>query len=708
MCGIGAIIDGDPKEIIKLMDPIRNRGESFNEHAVVGSSVLSCNRLKIVGRDTGKQPVANETGRIFAVMNGEIYNHHELREMLVLRGHRFCTGTDTEVLVHGYEEWRKELPKKLDGMFAFIIYDGESFLAARDPYGIKPLHWAVAGNTVYFASEAKQLLFAGRIMEVSAGSFVSGLTERKYYSFPERIITDSRETIIANLRRLFDSAVRKRCATDLPVAVFLSGGIDSTAVLATARKHHSRVATIVVGNSWDSPDCDYMVAMRYCRENGIPVISAQPPAEKELFRQIPEIIRITESAEPNLIKQAGLSLFLAKIAKDNGFKVVLCGEGADEIFCGYPEFRNIPLEQASLMSRRFFDHLHMTQLQRVDRTSMHHTVEVRVPFMDVDFAEYALNIPIKYRMDKQIFRAAMLDRLPHYIAYRKKVVLSEGMGLKGNSLDNGMFSSMLESEQDYYLKLYRSFGYTRKQVKAKPLVNRTHSCQDTTCSRILSVFMKKRYRRDRPTNTDKMLDRIKIAVDSNEPIRIIGFWGYGTKKRANPADIEACDHIKSLAHEIEEVYPPGLEVSYVFATKHAEFNGVQRSVIGSYTRDIRSLYRRYGFRHAELGDLWKRHGISFEKIEKTLSDMPVGWWGSVPAHKRIEKNARKHNKLLTPKDAAMRYYIMRELEREIFEKGFNRYLFHTYNDSTFNPILPRMPIIHLYARKGWANSPWFV
>lgn len=442
MCGIGAIINGNVHEIGKLMEPVKARGEadSFNEHAIIDSKVaLSCNRLKIVDRANARQPKANEDKNIFVVFNGEIYNYKQLKAELESKGHIFTSDSDTEVLVHGYEEWRNELPKKLDGMFAFVIYDTKhkTFFAARDPFGIKPLHFAKQDNTVYFASELKQIVpFAESIQTIRPGHVMTEKGMSPYFLLPEKKCMDEVNIALGKIQQLFDEAVKKRVQTDLPIAVFLSGGIDSTAVLATARRFHQNVAAIIVGNEWESEESDASVALRYCKENNIPFVFRNPPSETELFAMVPEIVRITESFEPNMIKQSGFSLFLSKIAQEYGFKIVLCGEGSDEIFCGYPEFLKGTVDIQQL-SRQFLSDLHRTQLQRVDRTSMTHTIEVRVPFLDVKLVEYVLNLPTSYKIrestTKWILRQAMQDRLPPEICTRKKMVLSEGMGHKGNS-----------------------------------------------------------------------------------------------------------------------------------------------------------------------------------------------------------------------------------------------------------------------------------
>ena len=160
MCGIGAIINGNTEQLTGLMQPVKQRGESFNEHVIMKNVALSCNRLKIVDRENAKQPLTNEDQTIFAVLNGEIYNHKKLKKILTKKGHIFKTDSDTEVLVHGYEEWKEKLPKKLDGQFAFVIYNSKNneFFATRDPLGIKPLYYAKQKKTFYFVFRLTQFL----------------------------------------------------------------------------------------------------------------------------------------------------------------------------------------------------------------------------------------------------------------------------------------------------------------------------------------------------------------------------------------------------------------------------------------------------------------------------------------------------------------------------------------------------------------------
>ena len=516
MCGIAAIIGKekqDQSELTKMLAAISFRGEKkyFNESADFNKCVLGMNRLAIVDRENAKQPTSSMNNRYSIVFNGEIYNYKELQKELIDEGYSFVTDSDTEVLVNGYTAWGVEILQKLIGMYAFFIYDKEenSFFAARDLLGVKPLYWAMDGQgSYYFASEIKSLSQLPQIKEVKLfppAHYMKngGLVE--YWKIPTQInqsITE--EEAISEIRKLFDEAIRIRVQTDLPIAVYMSGGIDSSAVLATAVKYHDDVTAIIIGNDESS---DKKTAIRYCEENNIKYIVKVPPVEEELVKDIPWAIKTSESFEPNMIRQVPLSRYIALAAAENGFKVILCGEGSDEIFAGYPEFTqslsNKDREEAIL---KFLSDLHRTQLQRVDRTSMAFTTEVREPFLDKRLVEYVLKISanLKVRevggkvMTKYILRKAMADRLPEYIYNRDKVVLSEGAGYKGNQKIGGLFYDFvtknvsdaefkeykhkysewnLETKEEiYYFKHYLEFGYDKALFNQKrTAVNKTNT-----------------------------------------------------------------------------------------------------------------------------------------------------------------------------------------------------------------------------------------
>ena len=500
MCGIGAIFGPRLKDgrslILKSLEAVRHRGNSLFEIAEYEGCALGANRLGIVDRKNARQPQTNEDGTISVVFNGEIFNHKELREKLQKEGHVFRTESDTEVLVHLYEQHGPPMVEKLDSeMFAFFIHDRRknSFFAARDPYGVKPLYYSLDGEgRWHFASEMKQLAQFDNLQDIRAfppGHLMAGGKLRRYHCIPSPLDTcrESEASIISGLRRLFDEAVRKRVDTDLPVAVFFSGGLDSSAVLSTARRFGKDVTAITVGRP-DSPDIQ--VARRFCKENRVPLLTLETPDAGEMAALMPEVVRITESFEPNLVRHGALSLYAASLARKNGFRIALCGEGSDELFAGYSVFGNSGGLHLSLLLHQGIKRMPYVVFQRVDRTSMFHTLEVRLPFFDTAFADYAMRIPGGFKLRREgrtaipkwIFREAMRDRLPGYIVEREKIPFASGAGYGRDGegkryseiIDEGLSDSefarlkkehrswnLNSKEAAYYFRFFKEFRYTK-------------------------------------------------------------------------------------------------------------------------------------------------------------------------------------------------------------------------------------------------------
>ena len=520
MCGIAAIFgpgEQNPLHLKHMLESIRHRGDEdrFDESKVFGTDAIGMNRLAIVDRDRAFQPTFSFDGRYCAVLNGEIYNYQELKKELLSQNIEFSSDSDTEVLVNGYAVWGVNIVSKLNGMFSFIVYDIQTrdFFVARDPIGIKPLYYAKNNDgVVYFASEAKSLIDLKKNLEIHtfppASYMKSGMLE-KYWRM-EQVTNQNmlKDEAVQSLRQLFDEAVKRRVQTDLPVAVYMSGGVDSTSVLEAAQRFHSDVTAVIAGGEASQ---DRQIAMRFCEERNIKYILIDPPKEDVLFEMVPKIIHMTESFEPNMIRQSAVSFFIAKTAAENGFKVILCGEGADELFAGYPEFKNLTSEdKLKTKIYSFLNDLYRTQLQRVDRTSMFFTTEVRVPFLDKHLVEFALSLPVSMKVKikengafemKYILRQAVKDKLPDYIWQRQKIVLSEGAGYKGNQRFGGLFYDMASSkisdqqfetcqktypewsiatkEEAYYFKIFCDLGYDKiLGAKQRTLVNRADTLDE--------------------------------------------------------------------------------------------------------------------------------------------------------------------------------------------------------------------------------------
>lgn len=366
MCGIVGLVTKKEKEnIIKLMnDRIKHRGPDGDGYFIDGDVALGHRRLSIIDLSTGDQPMFNEDGSVVTVFNGEIYNYQELKEELIALGHDFKTKSDTEVLVHGYEEWHTDLPKYLRGMFAFAIYDknkNEVFLA-RDNFGIKPLYFAKMNDTFMFASEIKAFLdvpdfekvFNESILETYLEfSFVSTnetffkgvhrldagcsllykdgeIKINKYFKLDFKEEDMSFEDAVKNISDVMKDSVEKHLIADVEVGSFLSSGIDSSYIVSLAKPDK----TYTVGYENKKYD-ETMYAKDLAGKLGIKNESKIITKEEYLEN----ISKIMYHLDEPTSDPAAISLyFVAKLASKD-LKVVLSGEGADEFFGGYNYYR---------------------------------------------------------------------------------------------------------------------------------------------------------------------------------------------------------------------------------------------------------------------------------------------------------------------------------------------------------------------------------
>lgn len=451
MCGIVAIINKhNSEQLVKTMlEKIIHRGDSqpafdsFDNKTFLGSV-----RLKIVDRHSGRMPLYNEDKTIVTIFNGEIYNHKDLRLDLITKGHKFSTEADTEVLVHLYEEYGLEMLTLLDGMFAFVIYSPKTkqYIAARDRWGIKPLYFSHKNDSLFIASEIKAfdgILEIDNIEELRPGHYIYNGEINSFFQPSYELSTLSYDHAKAKVRNLLEEAVKKRVDTDLPIAVFLSGGVDSSIVYLLACKYHLDVTAIVIGKDDSS---DVICAKRLCDLNNSKCLHINI-SQDEFLSNIPEVIKTIETFEPNPVRGSALSFYLASFAKEKGFKVVLCGEGSDEIFAGYGDFIGLDSREFQILTKNFVSDLYRTQLLRIDKTGMAFGVEIREPFMDNKLVQLAISLPPEYKvrpysnreLTKYILRDAFKDILPDFIFSRDKKTLMEGAGANSVQKGEGIF-----------------------------------------------------------------------------------------------------------------------------------------------------------------------------------------------------------------------------------------------------------------------------
>jgi len=472
MCGIygylGAQDSGLNERMLKSMP---HRGPDDRGYFANGNVALGMQRLSIVDLKTGHQPIANEDETKFLVCNGEIYNALELREELVNRGHSFRTHSDSEVIIHLYEDYGRDCVHHLRGMFSFAILDGKKLFLARDRLGIKPLYYYVSDKAFVFASEIKGVLeYRGFTPEINFEKLYphnyfdmgdqthvkqvkeflpstrmavtldskSGIQMQKdtYWSVDCRSVHNDEKEIVDKMAELLEESVKIHMRSDVPVGFMVSGGVDSNAVTACSKAvNPDSFLTFTFGNKKEGLN-EFapagMMARKYYKSKHIHAYLN----EDEVFSLFPKVMRALEVSEPRIFESSTSTYFLFREVARH-VKVVMCGEGADELFGGYPAYFSPHYGNIESSLREYRKHmyggLYRLQLKRLDKLSMAHSVEARVPFLDHKFFEYCalINPSLKHKdnVDKYIFRKMSTRYLPDEIAWRNKEQFTVGTGL---------------------------------------------------------------------------------------------------------------------------------------------------------------------------------------------------------------------------------------------------------------------------------------
>ncbi len=444
MCGIvacfGELRDGDVDRLLRARERMTHRGPDDAGATIETRAALGHRRLSIIDVEGGRQPL-RASGRSRAlVCNGEIYNHRALRRQLEVR-YDFATRSDSEVILPLAEADDESWIADLDGMFAFVLTDGHGLLAARDPLGIKPLYLGEDGDgRLWFASEIKALRgLCERVHEFPAGHRYteSGGFERWYrpsWTSPSSAGRAAHGAVAPALER----AVVKRLMSEVPLGVFLSGGLDSSLIAALARPHVDHLQSFSVGLD-GAPDLE--AAREVARALGTHHRELRY-TERDLAGALEEVIFHLESYDPSLIRSALPCFFVSRLAAEH-VKVVLTGEGADEAFAGYRYFAEVSDPEAlHRESVRLLGGLHHMNLQRVDRMTMAHGLEARVPFLDTGFLDVAMALDPREKLhrpgrrEKWLLRREFEGRLPRSILWREKAEFAQGCGSEASLVEH--------------------------------------------------------------------------------------------------------------------------------------------------------------------------------------------------------------------------------------------------------------------------------
>ena len=458
MCGIATIFnikEQTPalrKKALEMAKKIRHRGPDWSGIYCGKTAILAHERLSIVDPQSGRQPLFSHDRKQVLAVNGEIYNHREIRKQYAGR-YEFQTGSDCEVILALYRDKGIDFLEDLNGIYAFALYDEEKddFLIARDPIGVIPLYIGRdKDGKVYCASELKALEgFCDEYEPFLPGHYYIG-SEGKMKRWYKRDWMDydavkDNGGNATDIRAALDEAVKRQLMSDVPYGVLLSGGLDSSVISALAKQHASkRIETDSRQDAWWPQLHSFAVGLK-----GAPDLAkAREVAEhigtvhheinytiQEGLDAVRDVIYFIETYDVTTVRASTPMYLLARVIKSMGIKMVLSGEGADEVFGGYLYFHKAPNAKAFHEETvRKLSKLHLYDCLRANKSLAAWGVEGRVPFLDKDFLDVAMRLNPELKMcpgktiEKKIVREAFADLLPESVAWRQKEQFSDGVG----------------------------------------------------------------------------------------------------------------------------------------------------------------------------------------------------------------------------------------------------------------------------------------
>jgi len=477
MCGIVCAFDLKEKsevlrpQVLEMAKAIRHRGPDWSGIYSDDKVIMAHERLAIVDPASGKQPLLSDDCKLILAANGEIYNHRELRKQFE-GNYDFKTESDCEVILALYKEKGVDFIDDMNGIFGFAIYDAEKneYFVARDHMGIIPLYigWDQNG-TFYVASELKALegvcskieLFPpGHYMSSKDGKFVQWY-KRDWTEFDA--VKDN-EISIAKIKEALEAAVQRQLMSDVPYGVLLSGGLDSSVTSAIAKKYaQKRVESDGKKDAWwpqlhsfsvgleGSPD---LAAARKVADHIDTVHHEIKFTIQEGLDAIRDVIYNLETYDITTIRASTPMYLMARVIKSMGIKMVLSGEGADELFGGYLYFHKAPnAQEFHEETVRKLSKLHMYDCLRANKSLAAWGIEGRVPFLDKEFMDVAMSINPQdkmingERMEKWVVRKAFEDMIPESVAWRQKEQFSDGVGYSWIDTLKEMVNDLITDEQ---------------------------------------------------------------------------------------------------------------------------------------------------------------------------------------------------------------------------------------------------------------------
>lgn len=487
MCGIAAIFKIKEqtqelrKKALEMAKKIRHRGPDWSGIYCGGSAILAHERLSIVDPQSGGQPLYSPDKKQILAVNGEIYNHREIRERFKGR-YEFQTGSDCEVILALYREKGTDFLEDLSGIFAFALYDEEKddFLIARDPIGVIPLYIGRdKEGKIYCASELKALegfcdsyepFLPGHCYIGSEGVMKRWYTRdwMKYdESLPETVSSETYQQEVTAVHDALEDAVRRQLMSDVPYGVLLSGGLDSSVISAIAKQFAAkRIETDGQKDAWWPQLHSFAVGL----EGSPDLAKAREVADfigtvhheihytiQEGLDAIRDVIYYIETYDVTTVRASTPMYLLARVIKSMGIKMVLSGEGADEVFGGYLYFHKAPDARAFHEETvRKLSKLYLYDCLRANKSLSAWGVEGRVPFLDKEFLDVAMRIHPASKMcpgktiEKKVVREAFAHLLPESVAWRQKEQFSDGVGYSWIDTLKQITSEAVSDEQMAY------------------------------------------------------------------------------------------------------------------------------------------------------------------------------------------------------------------------------------------------------------------
>ena len=466
MCSIIGYIGANlsEKEVRSYFERTVSRGPDMTRILNLGNGFLGFHRLAIMGlNESGMQPFSAFGNSV--VCNGELYGFRLLKKKLEEKGYTFQSESDCELLLPLYREYGTDMFRMLDAEFAMILYDGASgqLIAARDPIGIRPLYYGyLPSKEIIFASEPKNLVGLCRhILPFPPGHYYKDgkFVCYRNISKPTALVEDDVETACKKIHDKLEAGILKRLDADAPVGFLLSGGLDSSLVCAVAARHLKKpIRTFSIGMDIDAIDLKYAKQVAdYLGADHTEVIISK----EDVLAALPDVVAMLGTYDITTIRASiGMYLVCKYIHEHTDLRVLLTGEISDELFgYKYTDFAPSP-EAFQQEAEKRIRELHMYDVLRADRCISVNSLEARVPFGDLDFVEYVMNLDPKrkvnsYGKGKYLLRHAFEgDYLPHDILMREKAAFSDAVG-----------HSMVDDLKEYAQQLYTDEQFEARRKK---------------------------------------------------------------------------------------------------------------------------------------------------------------------------------------------------------------------------------------------------